>query len=248
VNGKLIVKMDESRPEFYESDWTGINWHHRGPFFDITEDSVIMNNVRVDILKSEDSGWHMNLEKLSRGNSGSEAMNLASEINFNVNQNDSLLTLARGFSITPKQQFRNQQVLVVLKVPVGKRIFLSENLDEYHWFNMNRKWRNNGVSMDFDYSDDHDNGWDSGVEYMMTEHGLERTGKSIQKYDDDEEDGDKKAVPDSTRKKNDNPNGDYRYHKEKPVRSAENITYPAAKSEDRDPETSSALVLLTNLG
>jgi phage shock protein PspC (stress-responsive transcriptional regulator) len=248
TQGKLIVKMDEPKPEFYESDWMGINWHHKGPFFDITEDSVVMNNVRIDVLKSEDSSWHLDLEKLSRGNNGTEALNTASEINFTVNQNDSLLTLAHGFSITPKQQFRNQQVLVVIKMPVGKRIYLSGNLDEYHWFTMNRKRWNNGVNVDWDYSDDHDNNWESGEEYIMTQNGLERTGKNLLKSNDEEENGNKQGVQDSTKKKTDNPNGDYRYHKEKPVRSASNIQDPAAITENRDPETSSALVLLTNLG
>ncbi len=111
ANGKLIVKMADAKPEFYESDWVGDNWHHNGPFFDISYDSVMMSTVRIDVVKSDDSAWHMNLQKVSRGNTTAEALKTAEEINFDVEQNDSLLTLARGFAITPKQQFRNQQVL-----------------------------------------------------------------------------------------------------------------------------------------
>ncbi len=242
VNGKLIVKMDETRPDFYESDWMGINWHRKGPFFDITEDSVTMNNVRIDVVKSEDSAWHLDLEKLSRGNTAGEALKTAEEINFQVDQKDSLLTLGRGFSITPKQQFRNQQVLVVIKMPVGKRIFLSENLDDYHWFTMNRKWRNNGVNVDWEYTDDHDNNWDSNVEYIMTEHGLERTSNSL-KTESEEQDQKRNSVPDSSQKKNDNPKGDYRYHKPKTA----NAQNPSSKTESQHSESIATLVLLTNL-
>ena len=71
-----------AKPDFYESDWMGINWHHKGPFFDVTDDSVTLNNVRIDVVKSEDSVWHLDIEKLSRGNTTAEAFNTASAINF----------------------------------------------------------------------------------------------------------------------------------------------------------------------
>jgi hypothetical protein len=203
-----------------------------------------MNNVRIDVIKSEDSSWHLDIEKLSRGNTTAEAFNTASAINFNVNQHDSLLSLARGFAITPKEQFRNQQVRVVIKVPVGKRIFLSENLDDYHWFNMNRKRQNNGVNMDWEYTDDHDRSWDSNVEYVMTDHGLERTNR---KYNNEDEEMDRNSVPDSTQKKN--PNGDYRYHKPKTTRTLNEPVPPKTPEikEAESSESSATLVLLTNL-
>ena len=59
---------------------------------------------------------------------------------------------------------------------------MNSNLDEYHWFNMNnRNWRNNGVNIEWNDESD----WDDSipgmqiVEYIMTEHGLERTHRNI---------------------------------------------------------------------
>jgi phage shock protein PspC (stress-responsive transcriptional regulator) len=248
ANGKMIVKMDESKPYYLDSDWMGVNWHHRGPFFDISEDSLILNTVRVNVVKSKDSAWHMQLEKLSRGNTTSEAGHTASEINFLVDQKDSLLLLGRGFAINPKQQFRNQQVLVIIEMPVGKKIFMDENLDDYHWFNVSRKWRNNG-GFNIEYDDDSENGsdsWDSNVEYIMTEHGLERTGKSIL-HDKNDSEEDNRNTPDSSKKTNDNPKGDYRYHKDKPARSATHVQNPVIKNVIRYPETSAAPILLSSL-
>ena len=40
---------------YMESDWMGMNWHHKGPFFDISEDSLTLNTVRVNVVKSKDS-------------------------------------------------------------------------------------------------------------------------------------------------------------------------------------------------
>jgi hypothetical protein len=250
VNGRLIVKMADAKPVFYESDWVGDNWRHNGPFFDISYDSVVMSTVRIDVLKSDDSAWHMNLQKVSRGNTTAEAMKTAEEINFDVAQNDSLLTLARGFSITPKQQFHNQQVLVLIKVPVGKKIYMATNLDEYHWFTINRNWkRNNGLNVEWDVSGDHESNWDAGVEYIMTEHGLERTSKNIPDRDgDDNGDQNKPSVSDSSKKKSDNPNGDYRYHKPKPAKSAAAlIPDHIIPTEEGKTGSNEALILLTRL-
>jgi hypothetical protein len=261
AHGKLIVKVDDSRPFYMDSDWMGIHWNHKSPFFDISEDSVILNTVRVNVSKSKDSSWHLKLNKLSRGNSTTEAGRTASEISFQVDQQDSLLLLGRGFSIKPNEQFRNQQVLVLIEMPVGKRIFMNSNLDEYHWFNINRQWRNNGINIDFDDDDYRYDGWDSDTEYIMTEHGLEKSDKGLRSDSEQPEKPERPEKPekkekpeskegvDSQNRKSDNPNGDYRYHKPKTTTSAavqnENTE---SKSVSRFPETSSAVLLLSSLG
>jgi hypothetical protein len=109
---------------------------------------------------------------------------------------------------------------------------------------MNRKRRNNGVNMDWEYTDDRDNSWDSNVEYIMTDHGLERTNR---KYKDEDEELNRNSVPDSSQKKN--PNGEYRYHKPKTTRNL-NAPAPEKTPENKDvesSESSATLVLLTNL-
>ncbi len=263
-NGKLIVKIDDSRPYYMESEWMGMNWNRRGPFFDISDDSLTLNTVRVNVVRSKDSDWHLQVQKISRGRTPKEAGQTASEINFQVEQKDSLLLLGRGFAITPQQQFRNQQVLVVIEMPIGKRIFMNSNLDEYHWFNINRRWNNNGYNINFDDDDNRYDGWDSDVEYIMTEHGLERTngkfqsdGEQPEKAERPEnperkENPEKKEKPenlDSLNKKSNNPKGDYRYHKQKTASSAA-IHGPLTEGRpvNRFPESGSAVVLLSSLG
>ena len=249
-NNKLIVKMDDSKPYYIDDsdDWTGTNWRHKGPFFELTDDSLTLNTVRIDIIKSKDSAWHLERIRRSMGNNTAEARSLASQINFPVEQKDSVLTLSRGFVITPKQQFRNQKVLLVIEIPVGKKILMKRNLDDFKWFNVNRKrWRNNGVDIEWDDSDNNDiNAWTAEVEYVMTENGLERTSKNFRDNGDNEEQN-RNVLPDSTQKKN--PNGDYRYHKPKTTRNL-NAPAPEKKPEDKEvesSESSATLVLLTNL-
>ncbi|HEV3223121.1 MAG TPA: PspC domain-containing protein [Puia sp.] len=247
-NGRLIVQVDDSKPFFIDSDWMGVNWRHKGPFFNLNEDSLTLNTVRVDIVKSKDSSWHLRRERLSRGNSSTEARELASQIDFPIEQNDSLLTLARGFAITPKQQFRNQQVLVVIEMPVGKRILLKSNVDDYKWFNINnRSWRNNGINIDWnDSENDYPNSWDTEVEYIMTESGLERTNKNYKDSYNNEEQK-KKSEQDSNHKKKDSSN-DYRYHKPKTANSAATkVADPSGTNENKVPESIATIALLTSM-
>jgi len=250
VNGRLIVKMDDSKPYYIDDsdDWMGMNWRHRGPFFGLTDDSLTLNTVRIDIIKSNDSAWHLERVRRSLGNNTAEARSLASQINFPVEQKDSVLSLSRGFAITPKQQFRNQKVLLVIEVPVGKKILMKRNLEDYKWFSINRKrWGNNGINIEWDDNDnDYTNSWTPEVEYVMTENGLERTGKNFRDNNGNEEQN-RNALPDSSQKKN--PNGDYRYHKPKTTRNL-NAPAPEKNPEDKDvesTESSATLVLLTNL-
>jgi phage shock protein PspC (stress-responsive transcriptional regulator) len=251
ANGKLTVKMDDSKPYYTDDsgDWMGMNWRHHGPFFNLTEDSVTLNTVRIDIVKSKDSSWHLERVKSSLGNNTAEARNLASQIDFPIQQNDSILSLSRGFIITPSQLFRNQKVLLVIEMPVGKKILMKRNLDDFKWFTVNRKrWRNNGIDIEWNDSDnDETSSWTPEVEYIMTDNGLERTNKSY-RNDDDNEEQNRNSLPDSSQKKN--PNGDYRYHKPKTTR---NLNAPAPELNPKNVETSEStesgatLVLLTNL-
>jgi phage shock protein PspC (stress-responsive transcriptional regulator) len=250
ANGKLTVKIDDSKPYYIDDsgDWMGMNWRHDGPFFNLTDDSLTLNTVRIDVIKSKDSSWHLERVKSSLGNNTAEARNLASQIIFPIEQKDSILALSRGFVITPTQLFRNQKVLLVIEMPVGKKILMNRNLDDYKWFTVNRKrWRNNGIDIEWNDSDnDHTNSWTTEVEYVMTENGLERTGKNFRDNGDNEEQN-RNVLPDSSQKKN--PNGDYRYHKPKTTRNL-NAPAPEKTPENKDvesSESSATLVLLTNL-
>jgi phage shock protein PspC (stress-responsive transcriptional regulator) len=246
ANGKLTVKIDDSKPYYIDDsgDWMGMNWRHEGPFFNLTEDSLTLNTVRIDVIKSKDSLWHLERVKSSLGNNTAEARNLASQIDFPIEQKDSILSLSRGFIITPNQLFRNQKVLLVIEMPVGKKILMKRNLDDYKWFTVNRKrWRNNGIDIEWnDSNNDESYSWTSEVEYVMTENGLERTNKNYR--DDNNEEQNRNAVPDSIQKK-----GDYRYHKPKTTRSLKAPTPPKAPEieEIESTESSATLVLLTNL-
>jgi phage shock protein PspC (stress-responsive transcriptional regulator) len=172
---KLYVKVSPySNVSYFGSDWYGIHWDHDAPFYGLTEDSLMMRTIQVKIVKSDDSIYHVNMIKFSRGNDPETARQLASKISFHVDQNDSTLVLPKGFTITKNEKFRNQQVLLLVKVPVGKKIELDRSVNDYKWFNIESDYDHNWNN---DWNDEWQNsyGWSSNVEYIMTDNGLKAT-------------------------------------------------------------------------
>jgi Putative stress-responsive transcriptional regulator len=171
--GKMIldVSNDNVRYRYYDNEW--FDWGFEGdwPFYGANDDSLRLNSVRINIAKSRDSDFHVKKVKFSRGNSPSHASMLAEKINFNITQQDSMLLLPRGFGISRHDKFRNQQVLVLVEVPVGKRIFLDRSISKYSWFDIRYNARSG-----YDFEDWTDRMYwiDTGKEYIMTPDGPKR--------------------------------------------------------------------------
>ena len=186
VNGKMIVKVAEEKVKYYGSDWLGFSDDWDWPFFSLNEDSLMLNTVRVELVKSPDSAFHTYSVKIGRGNNPAIAEQIASKINFIAAQRDSILLLPKGFAITQQEKFRNQQVLVMIEIPVGKKIEVDKSVDFYRWFNININ-RHRGWNIDWHDNFDDSYNWDDNVEYIMTNDGLERTHK-IKDADEDRND------------------------------------------------------------
>ncbi len=226
--GKLIVQNIRPINRYEDTDWWfDVDMGRNSPFYNLGEDSVLLTTVRVKILKSDDSAFHVNLIKLSHGSSGAIAHQMADNIQFPVGQDDSLLKLPQGFAIPRGEKFRNQQVRVEISVPVGKKIMVARSVEDYHWFNINPgrthiRWDNRGSDWNNDWDDDIDEAntysWSSNVEYLMTSTGLVRTDRRTkydhrknqeQKSDEDDDQPEYKDNKDSKPSKPDN--GGYRY-------------------------------------
>ncbi|HXB94012.1 MAG TPA: PspC domain-containing protein [Puia sp.] len=183
ARGKLIVRTNYAENRYGDTDlWFNVDWGRHSIFYILNDDSVLLRTVRVSVQKSDDSAFHVRLIKLSHGSSGLNARELASDIRFPINQSDSVLNLPAGFMITPGEKFRNQQVLVEIYVPVGRRIQLAPAVKDYNWFNIDPRrrhisWSDNKYHYEWDEDIDEGNSysWSSDVEYIMTAGGLERT-------------------------------------------------------------------------
>lgn len=173
-NGKIYLDVKTSNVRYYGGDWFGVDWDEDWPFYGINQDTLMLNTVRVNLVKSKDSLFHLYKVKFSRGRNPDAARQLAEKIDFDVEQNDSLLLLSKGFAISKNEKFRNQQILLVIEIPVGKRIQLDRSITSYDWFSINYNRRRGGWNIDGDDNWHNSYGWESNVEYIMTTDGLER--------------------------------------------------------------------------
>jgi phage shock protein PspC (stress-responsive transcriptional regulator) len=168
---KMIVSVNE--PEIRYSgtfDWI----ENDGEGFDITEDSVHFSNVKLNVEKSNDSLYHVIFWRYSRGKNRNDAREKAEKIVYNISSLDSNLYLGSGLSIGKPQKFRGQQVLIEIRIPVGKRIVFDESVkDKLHPVKVRmregRRWNDGNWNMDWDEWNAFY--WDSNKEYIMAENG-----------------------------------------------------------------------------
>jgi hypothetical protein len=165
-----LVNVEVERIDWkhYNNEFFGIEVDDDWPVYTVGDDSVLLNSVRLRMEKSNDSAYHVYRVRESRGSNRTKATNYAERIQFTPEVNDSTITLPQGFFIDKEDKFRNQRVIVVFEIPVGKRIRFHENISIYKWMDM----RNNRNRYDDDWDD-----WnyvrtpEPGEEYIMKEDG-----------------------------------------------------------------------------
>jgi len=119
----------------------------------------VPKNVRVEILKSENGKTIITQNYESQGKTFPIALRNAQNINYKYKQKDSLITLSPRLELKQESIWRNQEVTITLKVPVGTHLFLNDNIYNYVHF--------------YYYSCDDPNENNSDYrEWVMTEEGL----------------------------------------------------------------------------
>lgn len=182
ANGKLVVQVEEPSIAYYDG------WFDMEGALSLDGDSLYVNTARVNVVKSKDSLYHVHLIKISRGRDRKQAQSLAETIAFPVQQQDSLLLLPETFRITKDQKWRNQKVIVVIEVPVGKTIRLAEDVSNYDYFTVefgrSRNWR-----MDWDREWEESEYWIEEKDMKMTESGLDWDSRRRSENGWDNQDG-----------------------------------------------------------
>ena len=128
--GNLILHLDDSdTPEYYINNYPF--WHSERSLQGIDKEGNIYLAPSIDIQKSSDQHYRINVKKLSRGKSFENASEYAEEINYNWAMEDSTIALASHFKIPTNNKYRLQKVKVLLKIPEGKRITIHEDVENY---------------------------------------------------------------------------------------------------------------------
>jgi phage shock protein PspC (stress-responsive transcriptional regulator) len=125
---KLVVKNQESGNIILNNS----PYKVFSSFNTYAADSFLLNNVHISIVKSPNDSFRVSRINFAMGRNNPDADLRATAIQYPVKQFDSLLVLPRGISIDRKNKFRNQQVTLVVYVPLGKQIRIerAENEDD----------------------------------------------------------------------------------------------------------------------
>ena len=244
-HGRLTIRTLAEKRDYDDGDWFFDNndWRHNGPFYAMTEDSMVLNTVKLELVKSPDSAYHVAVIKFSHGNNSAIAREFAQQIVFSPVQADSVLSLPDGFTINRESKFRNQQVLVAVSIPLGRRVIVNRNIGNYRWFNIDIRRRHFHFSSnerdndwnDYNnYNNDEENTdwgisypWERNTEYVMTADGLVMTDKKaaaaekeLQKKDEEDRPEERKTPPPPASDK-ENKDGGYRYRQHKKADSSQ---------------------------
>lgn len=172
TSSKIILRVVEPKIKMYN------RFYRMDGFVRITNDSLYLNNLKVNVTKSFDANYHITAFKYSGGNSENAALEAVKDINYSFNQADSVINLNNSFALEKGSKFRNQRIILQVQVPVGKRIYLDRSISrKFDWVNMHfgNDWEN-----EWGWDDDNlgkSERWRSNIEYVMTESGLERIDK-----------------------------------------------------------------------
>jgi phage shock protein PspC (stress-responsive transcriptional regulator) len=176
--GRMIVRVDEPRIRYSGTfAWIDNDDRNEGGW-DLTEDTLRLANVKMRFLKSDDSQYHVTLWKYSRGQNRAKAANRAQRLNYSIASLDSALVLGSGYGVGKDQKFRAQQVIVEIRVPVGRIIRFDESVEAKlrpTYYNMHDGYRRSNYDWERDWDFDERYGANfelrTGVDYVMTETG-----------------------------------------------------------------------------
>ena len=194
TSGKVFVRLKDAN--IVRQFGPGI---HLSGLARLFKDSIQISNIDLRIEKSADSLYHLNSTRISSGKDDQKASANLAAMQFGFQQQDSVLILDRGIILPPGSRFRNQQIILTIQVPVGKKVLVDRAVNRKFFFlnlsNINFADVDGGDDWELEESKEN---WRSGVEYVMTETGLKKTGVTIdEKNWGDNSDDEEHFSPDS---------------------------------------------------
>lgn len=114
------------------------NWNNKERFGNVYidfDDKNLKLNGRpwLNIRRNDKSVVEISITKNANGINEEEALQLAKNIDYSWQQDDSVLFFSRYFNITGDKKVRDQRLDIELKIPVGKIIHIGEDINNIAW-------------------------------------------------------------------------------------------------------------------
>jgi len=171
-NQKMIVAVSEPALEYSG----GFGWmNDESDGWDISSDTLKIGAIKLRVIASPDSQYHVTMKKYSFGRTREGAENRAEKIQYSVVSKDSVLDLANGYAIDRESKFRVQNIELEIQVPIGKKIRIDRSvtrkLNSMH-IKVERKYKRNKLSEVNFSNDTYDFPYKTDVDYTMSAGGV----------------------------------------------------------------------------
>ena len=130
---KLYVEMMKYPNDYntFKIGWGIDDEISRLPYYTENEDSLLFSNIRLKVIESRDSLFHLHMVAACSGKSMKLAKANLTDFSYPVVQQDSLLLLPEFFSVPIEQGYRNQRLSIEIAVPSGKTVEIDKSFDAY---------------------------------------------------------------------------------------------------------------------
>jgi hypothetical protein len=116
-----------------------------------TKGRYLLGHAQLDVIKSQSDVVELVVVKEAKGSDRKIASERSKNIDYHIVVNDSLILCDQLFRVNHADKFRVQSVKVILKVPLGKVVYLDKSLENmlndvdnttntYDGDMINRKW------------------------------------------------------------------------------------------------------------
>lgn len=108
----------------------------------INNEEVLLGKPQLDVEKSSNENFVITVKKSSRGNSREVAQDNSQKVIYNYEVKDSTVFFDPYFLLEEGTNWRDQEVSVIVRVPVGKSIYLGQELVKiiYDIENVSNTW------------------------------------------------------------------------------------------------------------
>lgn len=151
VNSKLPVVQPANSTMYLQLEMVDDNWPYRGhfdkhgpikkgdggPFFEWYEqDSLAFKDISVAFERSVDSNYVVLVNKSARGYDNASAKETAQSFTYNLQQSgDSVIHIPSLIKLQDNEQWREQSVEIIIRVPVNKYVQIDHRLENYLDYN-----------------------------------------------------------------------------------------------------------------
>ena len=104
-------------------------WKRRNnTYFSKNNEYFFQNNINVDVQKSRDENYYIEIIKEARADDYDVAKERAQNIVYQFTQDSTTLSLNKYFQFPIENKWRNQNIEVIVRVPEGKTVYLAPEI------------------------------------------------------------------------------------------------------------------------